>query len=149
MKSKKSIRPAPSKVFQKIKIRRLLSGNEAKAVSAVKSLLQKEKSSSLVALGFLWMQAVSLYYCFGPRESNDGLKVPEFQTIRKSARTSFDTSVYNSPVDTHCLHPMVHDTSKRSELAEPTAFHHHLDEDARNGFPQSLGKDGAAPRRNR
>ncbi len=111
-----------------------------KAVSAMKSLLQKNKSWSLVPLGFLWMQAVSLYCYFGPRESKNGLKVPDFQTIRKSARASFDTSVYNSPVDTDRFHPMVRDISKRSELAESTAFHHLLDEDARNGFPQSLEK---------
>ena len=65
--------------------------------------------------------------------SNGGLKVPDFQTIRKSARTSFDISVYNSPVDTDRFHAMVRDISRRSERAEPTAFHHFLDELARNG----------------
>lgn len=68
-----------------------------------------------------------------PRESNDGLKVPDFQTIRKSARTSFDISVYNSPIDTDRFHAMIRDMSRLSILAKPTSFHHFLDGLARNG----------------
>ena len=79
------------------------------------------------------MQAVSLYYCFGHGESNGGLKVPDFQTIRKSARISFDLSVYNSPVDTDRFHAMVRDMRRLSAQAEPTSFHRFLDGLAHNG----------------
>ena len=60
------------------------------------------------------MQAVSLYSCFGYSESNSGLKVPDFQTIRKSAQTSFNISVYNSPVETDRFHTMVRNMSRLS-----------------------------------
>lgn len=50
------------------------------------------------------MQAVSFHQCFDPRESDGGLKVPGFQTIRKSVRSSFDISVYTSSVDTDRFH---------------------------------------------
>ena len=78
------------------------------------------------------MQAVSLCYWLSSRESNGGLEVPDFKTIQKLARTSFDISVYNSPVSTDHFHMMVRDLSKRCELAEPTAFHHFMDELASN-----------------
>ena len=41
--------------------------------------------------------------------------------------------VYSSPVDTDRFHTMIRDISRRSERAEPTAFHHFLNELARNG----------------
>lgn len=43
VKSKKSIWPVPSKVFQRIHIRQPLSGDEAEAIFALRSLLQKKK----------------------------------------------------------------------------------------------------------
>ncbi len=79
------------------------------------------------------MQAVSLSFCFGLSESNGGLKVPDFQTIRKSARTSFDISVYNSPVETDRFHTMIRNMSRLSAQAEPTSFHRFLDGLAHNG----------------
>lgn len=49
LKSQKSIRPAPSNVFQKIKIRQPLSGDEAKAISALRSLLWKNKKVVVIS----------------------------------------------------------------------------------------------------
>lgn len=79
------------------------------------------------------MQAVSLSYCFGLSESNRSFKVPGFQTIRKSAQTTFDMSVYSSPVETDRSHTMVRNMSRLSAQAEPTLFHCFLDGLARNG----------------
>ena len=79
------------------------------------------------------MKAVSLCYYFGHSESNGGLKVPDFQIIRKSARISFNISVYNSPVDTDRFHTMVRDMRRLSTQAEPTSFHCFLKGLAHNG----------------
>ena len=79
------------------------------------------------------MQTVSLCLFFGLCESDGTLEVPDFQNIRKSTQTSFDISVYNSPVDTARFHTLVRDLSKLFACAKPTSFHHFLNELACSG----------------
>ncbi len=63
VKSKKSIWPAPSKIFQRIKIRQPLSGDEAKAVSALRSLLQKKKRVVVISGAGISVNAGSESLC--------------------------------------------------------------------------------------
>lgn len=53
--------------------------------------------------------------------------------MRKSGRSSFDISVYNTSGDTECFHTMIRDIWKRSIQAEPTAFHIFMDRFAQHG----------------
>ncbi len=49
MKTKKTIRPEPANVFQKIEIKQPLGGDEAKAISALRSLLQKKRKVVVIS----------------------------------------------------------------------------------------------------
>ncbi len=49
VKSHKSIRPVSSNVFQKIEMRQPLGGDELKAISALRSLLQKKNKVVVIS----------------------------------------------------------------------------------------------------
>ncbi|KAL9126166.1 MAG: hypothetical protein Q9217_004746 [Psora testacea] len=59
--------------------------------------------------------------------------IPDYQTLRKSEKSSFDISVYNSAADTARFLTMVCNLSRQSSQAKPTAFHCFLDGFASNG----------------
>ena len=61
------------------------------------------------------------------------LSVPDFQTMRKSAKSSSDVTVYNSAADTVRFRVMVCNLSRLSSQAKSTAFHPFLDGLASNG----------------
>ncbi len=62
-----------------------------------------------------------------------GLEVPDFQTMRKSGKVSFDRSAYDLPHNTIQYHTVLHNLWKLSTRATPTAFHTLMDSIASDG----------------
>ena len=134
MNSKKLKRPDPWKSLQTIKMSQPWFGDEMKAVSALRLLLQERKKVVVISGAGLSVNAGSkpsrpLDLC----KSNAVSQVPDFQTLRGSARSSFDASVYCSGAETRRFYAMLYDLQRQSMRATPTAFHHFVDSLARNG----------------
>jgi len=62
-----------------------------------------------------------------------GFEVPDFQTMRKSGKVSFDRSAYDLPHNTIQYHTVLHDLWKLFTRATPTAFHTLMDSIASDG----------------
>jgi len=59
--------------------------------------------------------------------------VPDFRTMRKCGRISFDISAYDSSQATERFHTVIRDISRLSAQAKPTPFHHFMDQLAQDG----------------
>ena len=123
----------PSKVFKSIETRHPLSGDGAKAVSALKLLLQKKKHIIVMSGAGISVNAGSKSSSLPHFLQVLTMSVPDFQSLRKSEKSSFDISVYNSAADTAGFHTMICNLSRLSSQAKPTAFHYFLDGLASNG----------------